>query len=133
MTKKIEDILAEYADGLSDGSVTTADLIKKYDIIAGSDDEALLQLAAQLEAVLVQVAPSPEFVTQLRHELLTGSPQRVLERLRTLSASKLGQLAAGLGVGGVTVAAGVLFWYWSRREKFNPLALDSESVTALAS
>lgn len=130
MTPQIEDILAEYADQLIEGHITVAEVMAKYNIPSGSETEILLKLAFQLETVLVNVAPSPEFVAQLRQDLLSGSSQNVVARLRTLSAAQLGQLAAG--VGGVTVVAGVLFWYWSRREKLLPLVLEAEPLPALA-
>jgi hypothetical protein len=130
MTPNIEEILAQYADQLIDGRMTIPELMAQYQIPNGSEAESLLTLAVQLEAVLVKVAPSPEFVAQLRHDLLSGSSQHGLARLRSLSAAQVGQLAAG--VGGVTMVAGVLFWYWSRRERLPSLGLDTESIAALA-
>jgi hypothetical protein len=113
----VEDILAEYADGLAAGSLQAQDLIQKYDIQAHSELAALLKLAQALETILVEVEPSPEFVLDLRRELL-HEPQTVLHRLSKLSNSQMGQLAAGLG--GLTLAAGILWLagrsYLHRRE-----------------
>ncbi|HLA43481.1 MAG TPA: hypothetical protein VJZ27_08610, partial [Aggregatilineales bacterium] len=67
---KIEDILAELADGFLDGSIEITDLIEKYNILPGSELETLLQLAASLEGMLLPVSPSSDFIRKLRHELL---------------------------------------------------------------
>jgi hypothetical protein len=110
-----EDILAEYAEGFLDGSITAADLITKYDIKPGSELEALLLLAERLGDVLVKVAPTPEFVAQLRRDLLKGDAVSLVARLRQLHPSlSRRQLAAGIG--GLTVAAGFagLLWYAHR-------------------
>lgn len=99
------DILAEYADGLIQGNLRLEDVLQKYQIAPGSELEALLRMAALLDRVLVQVDPSPEFVQQLREELLGTDVQTLIQRLRQLTTF---QIAAGLG--GITFAAGVLWW-----------------------
>jgi hypothetical protein len=111
-----EDILAEFAEGFLDGGITAADLIAKYNIKQGSELEALLLLAERLEGILVKVAPTPEFVAQLRQDLLKGDSASFLARMRQLyPLLSRKQLAAGIG--GLTVAAGLL-WY-ARRSGFN--------------
>ncbi len=99
------DILAEYADGLVSGNLRMEDVLQKYHIPPGSELEALLRMAALLDRVLVQVDPSPEFVQQLREELLGTDVQTLIQRIRQLTTF---QIAAGLG--GITFAAGVLWW-----------------------
>lgn len=104
---KMQDILAEYAEGLVDNRVTVEDLIKKYNIKPGSDLEALLRVAEMLESVLVRVQPSSQFVNELRHELIGDA--KLLARLRQIPGLRM---AAGIaGISGLTVAAaGVLWW-----------------------
>lgn len=101
-----QDILAEYAESLVKGEADVEALLKKYDIQPGSDLEALLYLAQSLEGVLVQVAPSAEFINRLRQELLNEDVDTLWYRLRQLTNV---QLAAGLG--GITFAAGMLWWF----------------------
>jgi|GEM_PF-6897391 len=120
------DILAEYVEGLVNGNLSIQDLIQKYDIEEGSELELLLQLAEKLDEVLVQVEPSEVFVEALRDRLVNDPS--LLERLRHLSAA---QLAAG--VGGLTVAAGLI--WWARRSTLDVLIRrkPSETADALAS
>lgn len=124
----VEDILAEYADGLVTGGIQANDLIQKYDIQAHSELAAMLKLAQALEGILVQVEPSPEFVRDLRRELL-HEPQSVLNRLGKLSSVQMGQLAAGIG--GLTLAAGILWLagrsYLHRRER--PLMAEVKAAS----
>lgn len=114
----LQTILAEYADGLANGTVTADDLRIKYNIAPESELDHLLHLATHLEQVLVSVAPSEAFVAELREQLIGGKINPVLMRLRHLTAL---QVAAGIGAGlggvtVVTVAAGLL-WYNSRHRR----------------
>lgn len=105
---QIQEILAEYADGLAQGNVRAEEVLAKYQVEAGSDLEALLLLAQALEGVLVRVYPSAEFAEQLRRDLLgMENTLAILDSLRQLRLSNR-QIAAG--VGGLTVAAGVIWW-----------------------
>lgn len=109
---QVQEILAEYADGFITGKLTLSDLVKKYDVLPGSELDALLKLAQELEHVLVMVAPTPGFISGLRSELLATKSATLLYRLRNLSRV---QLAAGIG--GLTVAAGII-WY-ARKSGFD--------------
>lgn len=100
-----QDILAEYADGLVKGSVRVEEVLEKYHILPGSELEKLLRIAALLDKVFVQVDPSPEFVRHLREELMAEDVITLVQRIRQLTTL---QIAAGLG--GITFAAGVLWW-----------------------
>lgn len=100
-----KDILAEYADGLVKGNIRVEEVLEKYNIPPGSELAALLRMAALLDRVLVQVDVPPEFVHQLREELLGTDVQTLVQRIRQLTTF---QIAAGLG--GITFAAGVLWW-----------------------
>jgi hypothetical protein len=110
----MQNILAEYADGFLDGSVTIAALRTKYAIEAGSELDHLLHIASQLEQILVEVTPSEIFLNELRAQLI-GMDSRQLSLLLRLRHLTVIQLAAGIGgmIGGVTVAAGIL-WYARR-------------------
>ncbi|NJL93457.1 MAG: hypothetical protein HC915_06860 [Anaerolineae bacterium] len=113
--RKAQEILAEYADALTRGDARVEDLLQKYNIPPGSELEALLYLAQALEKALVSVQPNTEFVERLRVQLL--GQEAAWHWLRQLSIT---QVAAGIaGIGGVTVAAGVLIWVgrvnWLRR------------------
>jgi hypothetical protein len=126
---RTEDILAEYLAG----SVSVDDLMTRYDIKTGSELEDLLLIAEQLEQVLVHVSPSPEFVATLRADLLRGDSETFIKRLRVLSPSlslrQVGSLAAGIG--GLTVAAGLL-WY-ARRTGFSVRPRRDSKTPAWAS
>lgn len=100
-----QEILAEYADSLVKGTIRVEDVLEKYNIEPGSELEALLRMAALLDRVLVRVEPSAEFVSQLRAELMSEDVITLIQRLRHLTRL---QVAAGLG--GITFAAGVLWW-----------------------
>ncbi len=116
---RMEEILAEYADGLANGSITANDLLQQYQAAGSSELEQLLQLALELESILVQVAPSTEFVAQLRHDLLDSATSlNGYNRWWQLSPLQIGGLAAGIG--GITVAAAGILWYVARRASPTP-------------
>lgn len=120
MTLKPEEILAEYAEGLAAGTLTVADLIEKYQIEAGSELDVLLQLAETLDDILMTVEPSAQFVDEL-HQTLLKERETLLARLRHLSPS---QVAAGIG--GLTVAAGLL---WLARRSALDILVRRNTVT----
>jgi len=99
----IQKILAEYLDG----STSVENLLAKYNILPDSELAALLELARALEEMLLPIQPSPRFVGELRAELLGAADQHKLTQrlLRQLSATHL-----AAGIGGLTVAAGLL-WF----------------------
>lgn len=105
---ELQDILAEYADGLITGETNIEKLRNKYNVAPHSELDELLQVAAELQELLVMVTPAPQFVSQLRDELLGKNP--ALARRLVVKFNRT-QLAAGLG--GLTVAAGML-WYAKR-------------------
>ncbi len=122
MHTDMQDILAEYAEGLAQGYISPGELVEKYNIPPGSEAEALVYFAAKLEFVLREVQPSEAFVAQLRAELL--GQETLVERLRALTPA---QVMAGIG--GMTMVAG-LFWFVRRtaQERRNPDALNGVAI-----
>ena len=131
---EIHDILAEYADGFIDGSVSVADLLAKHDIATDSELYELLELALQLEESLVTVEPSAKFIRNLRKEL-TQDSDPILHWLLHAPAVRV-----AAGIGGITVAAGIV-WYAKkagldvklRRDVLASLTGKSDSSSVLVS
>lgn len=131
-----QDILAEYAEGLAAGGISPEALILKYGLAENSEIAQLLRLAAEIEQVLVRVAPSDVFVAQLRDELMAVKSQTLLTWLRQLNT-----MYVAAGIGSVTMAAGI-FWLasrnpalekWRRKNGLLPILDEAEKPTAIAS
>jgi hypothetical protein len=105
---EIHEILAEYADGFLDGSVSVESLLTKYDIATDSELYHLLQLARELEESLVMVEPSAKYIRKLRKELTQEESDQLLRWLLHAPAVRV-----AAGIGGITVAAGIV-WYAKR-------------------
>jgi hypothetical protein len=131
MNTRPEDILAEYAEGLVRQEVDLKALLQKYEVAPDSELEALLQLAASLEKVLVGATPTVAFVEALRQKLAGNPSPALLSRVRSLSTAQ--QIVAGLG--GLTLAAGILWIARKSALDFFPKRLEGETETppALAS
>lgn len=121
-----ENILGEYADSLVQGTIRVEEVMEKYQIAPESELAALLRVAALLDQVLVQVEPSSEFIQQLRQELMDEDVINLIQRIRQLTTL---QIAAGLG--GLTFAAGVL--WWARRLNNEESRLRRRSLNELTS
>ena len=131
---EVSEILAEYAEGFLDGSVTVDGLITKYDISPESELYHLLQMARDLEESLVMVEPSAKFIRKLRKELTNEES----DALRWLLHAPALRVAAGIG--GITVAAGIV-WYARRvglevklpRDMISGLTGKSDSSSVMVS
>ena len=105
--RQIEDFLMAHVDALVSGSPDIDQLMDQYDDVLRSQVDGLFTLAERISQSLIPVAPSEQFVNQLRHELIdaaSGEPLTLWGRIRSLPPRT--QLAAGIG--GATLTAGVV-------------------------
>ena len=96
-----------HADALISRGSARDPLRRAYTEAREGDLEALLRLSERIERAMPAVAPSEQYVAQLRHRLLESDPQGTLSlwrRIRQLPPRT--QLAAGIG--GATLTAGVV-------------------------
>jgi hypothetical protein len=114
----IEDALTAYTDALLAGAADPDQFLKPYNEFERNQIGRLLALVERLSRALVPVAPSEQFVNNLRHALLEAAPseRRTLwRRIRSLPPRT--QIAAGIG--GATLTAGVVLL--ASRSMPNPL------------
>jgi hypothetical protein len=105
--RQVQGFLMAYADALVSEKPDLDQLLRQYDNVVRSQVEGLLTLTERISRSLTQVAPSEQFVVQLRHDLIeASSPDRVSLWGRIRSLPPRTQIAAGLG--GATLTAGVV-------------------------
>jgi len=106
--RQLEDFLLAHADALLVGKPDLDSLLKQYDNLTRSQVETFVTLAERISESLTEVAPSDQFVGQLRYRLreAAGLPETdsLMERVRQMSPRV--QWAAGIG--GATLTAGVV-------------------------
>lgn len=108
--KETTEYLASHADGLSGLGDAGAQRITRSDQV-----QALLELAEQLQAVLIPMAPDPRFRRRLRGELLLeaqyrqGAPKEGL-----LYEHRKGILIGAAAVGSVASVVGVFLAFLLR-------------------
>jgi hypothetical protein len=103
----LHELLAAHADELIAGTLDKQLLLTRYNRLSPAEVHDLLALAEQISLALIEVSPSPEFVTELRLRLLEAARQHdrsLLGRIRHMPRRT--QLAAGIG--GATLTAGVV-------------------------
>jgi hypothetical protein len=103
----LQDFLMAYADALVSGTRDADSVLEQFDRDMRGQVEDLLTLTDQISQVLTEVAPSEEFIAQLRYRLTeVGGPESrsLWTRIRRLPPRT--QLAAGIG--GATLTAGVV-------------------------
>jgi hypothetical protein len=112
----LQNLLADHADGLLKGVVSTTALLTRYGLTGDLYIKNLIHIAEQIQIAMPEVEPSEAFVAALYAQLVGAHDHNMfdrlvawrIERLRHLPAHM--QLAAGLG--GLTLTAGL---YWIMR------------------
>lgn len=106
--RQLHEFLMAHADALASGTLDLDRLLDQYDLVINGQVESLLALADQMNRSLVEVAPSEQFVKQLRVQLLGETyvlrDPGLWQRIRQLPPRT--QLAAGIG--GATLTAGLV-------------------------
>ena len=108
--KETTEYLASHADRLSSLEDPGAQQITRSDQV-----QALLELAEQLQAVLVPMAPDPRFRRRLRGELVLEAQRRQGEpRESLLHEHRKGILIGAAAVGSVASVVGVFLAFLLR-------------------
>jgi hypothetical protein len=104
----LQDFLMAYADALVSGTRDADSVLEQFDQDMRGQIEDLLILSDLISKVLTEVAPSDEFIAQLRSRLTeAGGPESRSLWMRIRRLPPRAQLAAGIG--GATLTAGVVF------------------------
>jgi cytochrome b subunit of formate dehydrogenase len=125
--RELASVLAAHADGLIRGKDTAAELLLDYPEDA-TELGALFRLASSIQAALVPVKAPVRFVSQLREDLMTFSPEKGAVQ-RAVSGQKV--LWLGVATAGSVLSVTGLVLLVARRLRTSGKTGQQTATTAV--
>ncbi len=115
----LQNLLADHADGLLKGVVSTTALLTRYGLTGDLYVKNLIYIAEQIQLALPEVEPSDAFVAALYAQLVGEHDHNMFDRLVAWRLERLRHLPPHMQLlGGLTLTAG-LYWIVTRGRGVN--------------
>ncbi len=115
----LQNLLADHADGLLKGVVSTTALLTRYGLTGDLYVKNLIHIAEQIQLAMPEVEPSEAFVAALYAQLVGEHDHNMFDRLMAWRIERLRHLPPHMQLlGGLTLTAG-LYWIVTRGRGVN--------------
>ncbi len=115
----LQNLLADHADGLLKGVVSTTALLTRYGLTGDLYVKNLIHIAEQIQLAMPEVEPSDAFVAALYAQLVGEHDHNMFDRLVAWRLERLRHLPPHMQLlGGLTLTAG-LYWIVTRGRGVN--------------
>lgn len=115
----LQNLLADHADGLLKGVVSTTALLTRYGLTGDLYVKNLIHIAEQIQLAMPEVEPSDAFVAALYAQLVGEHDHNMFDRLVAWRLERLRHLSPHMQLlGGLTLTAG-LYWIVTRGRGVN--------------
>lgn len=115
----LQNLLADHADGLLKGVVSTTALLTRYGLTGDLYIKNLIHIAEQIQLAMPEVEPSEAFVAALYAQLVGEHDHNMFDRLMAWRLERLRHLPPHMQLlGGLTLTAG-LYWIVMRGRGVN--------------